>query len=312
MTIEDARMKLASEKAFRLFGLKVSRIDPELEQLFEASPPDYQIINGVRVYLPTGDSAITNLSKKLFAFFGLRVSRINAEVDHLNLVEALPLDLQIIRMVRPYTMTSPARIWALVNAIQYVSENRIKGDICECGVWRGGSSMAAALKLKSARDFRKLWLYDTFAGMSEPTEHDKVIAGAVPAHNAWKKHQRGDHLNEWCFAPLDHVRHNMKSTGYPLDQTTFVVGKVEQTLTVPSNVPGAIALLRLDTDWYESTKAELETLYDKLSPGGVLIIDDYGHWDGARRAVDEFFASRPRKILLDRIDQGGRIGVKVE
>src|SRR5688572_26614743 len=172
--------------------------------------------------------------------------------------------------------------------------------------------MAAALKLNSLGDFRQLWLYDTFAGMSEPTAHDKVTHTAASAYGDWRKHQRGNALNEWCFAPLDDVRRNMHSTDYPMNLVNYVVGKVEDTLAVPSNIPGKIALLRLDTDWYESTKVELETLYDKVSPGGVVIIDDYAHWDGTRRAVDEFFASRPRQMLLDRIDSAGRLGIKID
>jgi O-methyltransferase len=131
-------------------------------------------------------------------------------------------------------------------------------------------------------------------------------------YREWSTHQQCDALNEWCFAPLDDVRANMNSTGYPMDQVNFVVGKVEQTLNLRSNIPDAIALLRLDTDWYESTKVELETLYDKLSPGGILLIDDYGYWDGTRRAVDEFFNSLPRKMLFNRIDNGGRLGVKID
>jgi hypothetical protein len=171
--------------------------------------------------------------------------------------------------------------------------------------------MAAALKLKSARDFRTLWLYDTFAGMTEPIDLDKATANGAPAREEWSMYQRGDALNEWCFASLNDVRRNVESTGYPMELVRFVAGKVEETLSASENLPGRIALLRLDTDWYESTKAELEALYDRLAPGGVLIIDDYGYWEGQRRAVDEFFASRPRKLLLDRIDSISRIGVKI-
>jgi hypothetical protein len=257
------------------------------------------------------DGGLKTLAKKAFGLFGLRVSRIEAELEPLNLVEASQLDLQIMNQVRPYTMTSPARVWALVNAIRYLSVNRIEGDICESGVWRGGSIMAAALKLKSVGDFRKLWLYDTFGGMTEPIELDKAIADGVPAYDEWRKYQRGSAVNDWCFASLDDVRRNLESTGYPMGLVRFVAGKVEETLRAPSNIPDKIALLRLDTDWHESTKAELEALYDRLSPGGVLIVDDYGYWEGQRRAVDAFFASRPRKILLDRIDSIGRIGVKI-
>jgi hypothetical protein len=261
---------------------------------------------------PAHDGALKSLAKKAFGLFGLRVSRIEAELEPLNLVEASRLDLEIMTKVRPYTMTSPTRIWALVNAIGYISANRIEGDICEAGVWRGGSIMAAALKLKSAGDLRSLWLYDTFGGMAKPIEIDKAISNGVPAYEEWSQHQRGSDVNEWCFASLEDVRRNLESTGYPMERVRFVAGKVEETLSTPGNIPDKIALLRLDTDWYESTKAELEALYDRLSPGGVLIIDDYGYWEGQRRAVDAFFASRPSKILLDRIDSIGRIGVKVQ
>ncbi len=254
------------------------------------------------------DIPVKSLAKKAFELLGLRISWISAE-EQLNVVEASRLDLQIMKQVRRYTMTSPARLWAMINAVRYISVNRIKGDICECGVWRGGSMMAAALKLKSAEDLRDLWLYDTFAGMTEPTKHDNAIADGAPAHDEWKRYQREDARNEWCFASLEDVRRNMESTGYPTARVRFVAGKVEETLRAPSNIPGAIALLRLDTDWYESTKVELETLYERLSPGGVLIIDDYGYWEGQRRAVDEFFGSPP-KFLLHRIDSIGRIGVK--
>ena len=258
------------------------------------------------------DRPINSIGRKAFGVFGLKVSRIDAEIDQLNLVEASPADRRIMQTVRPYTMTSPARVWAILNAIQYLSASHIEGDICECGVWRGGSTMAAALKLTSIGDFRRIWLYDTFAGMPEPTELDKATANAAPAHEVWRNHQRGTTLNAWCFASLNDVQRNFESTGYPDRLVNFVIGKVEETLKSTSNVPGKIALLRLDTDWYESTKAELETLYERVVPGGVLIVDDYGYWEGARRAVDEFFASRAHKILLNRIDSTGRIGVKIK
>ena len=299
----DAAFTSRPEKAVELFGLRISR----------TSKTDFLRFDEVRPYLPSGDPGIVDVPKKVLRLLGLKVSRISAGVDQLNLVEASELDLQIMKAVQPYTMTSPPRVWALVNAIQYISQNRIEGDICECGVWRGGSCMAAAMKLKSLGDFRRLWLYDTFAGMSEPSAHDKAINNAASSvYRDWSTHQQRDALNEWCFAPLDDVRANMNSTGYPMDQVNFVVGNVEQSLNVRSNIPDAIALLRLDTDWYKSTRVELETLYEKLSPGGILIIDDYGYWDGTRRAVDEFFNSRPRKMLFNRIDNGGRLGVKID
>jgi O-methyltransferase len=113
----------------------------------------------------------------------------------------------------------------------------------------------------------------------------------------------------WCIASLDDVRANLLSTGYPANQIHFVPGKVEQT--IPKTLPERLALLRLDTDWYESTKHELEHLYPRLSNDGVLIIDDYGHWRGAREAVDEFFL-RSRHPLLHRLDYTGRLMLKRE
>jgi O-methyltransferase len=109
--------------------------------------------------------------------------------------------------------------------------------------------------------------------------------------------------------PVEDVRRNMRSTGYDDSLVSYVVGPVETT--IPAHAPDAIALLRLDTDWYESTRHELMHLYPRLSPGGILIVDDYGHWQGARRAVDEFLDATNARLLLCRIDYTGRIGVKI-
>lgn len=213
------------------------------------------------------------------------------------------------RAVEGYTMTSAERIEALVNAVRYIVANQVPGDVVECGVWRGGSSMAAALTLKQLGDeHRHLYLYDTFEGMSAPTAEDVAFDG-VPASGTFAEQRLSDESSEWCRAPLDDVRANLESTGYPAERVHYVKGKVEATL--PATLPGGpIALLRLDTDWYESTRHELEHLYPRLARGGVLIIDDYGHWTGARKAVDEYFAAHPPGLLLNRIDYTARIAVK--
>jgi hypothetical protein len=208
----------------------------------------------------------------------------------------------------PYTMTSVERMYALWQAIGYVHGHAIDGDVVECGVWRGGSSMLAALALREAGgEERTLWLYDTFEGMSEPTEHDVDLTGARMV-DEWEAHRGNTDDLIFAYGGLDEVKHNMAATGYPSDRVRFVQGKVEDT--IPGASPERIALLRLDTDWYESTRHELEQFYERLSPGGVLIVDDYGHWAGAREAVDEFFAGREDAPLLSRIDYTGRIGVK--
>lgn len=207
----------------------------------------------------------------------------------------------------PYTMTSVERVYALRQAVTYVSRHRIQGDIVECGVWRGGSMMAAALTLLSLGDTtRTLWLYDTFEGMSEPTDRD-VNRGDRAARSRWERAKRDGH-NAWNYASIDEVRRNLVATGYPEAQLRFVKGKVEDTL--PGTLPGPIAILRLDTDFYESTYQELTHLYPLLVSRGVLLLDDYGHWRGAREAVDRYLGEHNPAVLLDRIDYSGRIAVK--
>ena len=167
--------------------------------------------------------------------------------------------------------------------------------------------MLAALGLMRFGDEdRELFLYDTYAGMTLPSAVD-VDPWKAPAITTWRKLQRSD-KNDWCYAPVDDVRRNLHATGYPPSRIHFVEGKVEET--IPAVVPDRIAILRLDTDWYESTRHELVQLYPLLSDNGVLIVDDYGYWQGARKAVDEYFAHDENPPLLHRIDSTGRIGVK--
>jgi len=241
---------------------------------------------------------------------GYRVVKINPELEK----DDYPVDFsasqrEIIRRVKPYTMTSPERVAALENAVRYVSANHIEGSIVECGVWKGGSMMAALDTLVQMNDTsRDVFLYDTFEGMSEPTPEDKAFTGKSAKilldASADKKSN-----SIWCFSTLEEVQQNVLAVGYPSEKIHFVKGKVEET--IPSTLPGQIALLRLDTDWYESTRHELEHLYPLLVSGGVLIIDDYGHWEGARKAVDEYLGRHKLKILLNRIDYTGRIAIKI-
>ena len=205
----------------------------------------------------------------------------------------IPLDLdatdvEIIRLAKPLTMTGVERLHALVQAVRYIVRAEVPGDLVECGVWKGGSMVAAAhTLLEMGADDRALWLYDTFQGMPEPTDADVSNRGenAQEKFNA-KRNKRGGG-SDWCYSSLEEVRTNLETTNYPKRLLRFVEGKVEETL--PREAPNRIALLRLDTDWYESTKHELIQLFPRLSRGGVLIIDDYGYWKGCRKAVDEYF-----------------------
>lgn len=223
-------------------------------------------------------------------------------------------DREIAERVAPYTMTSLERRYALIEAVRYAIRRPVPGAFVECGVWRGGSALAILLTLQRLGvSDRDVWLYDTFSGMTKPSDRDRSTFDP-PALDTWMQAQNSAR-QAWhqLFDPgtfsLDRVRALLAATGYPEERIHLVPGPVEQTLT--QHAPGAISLLRLDTDWYESTRHELEQLYPRLSSGGILIVDDYGHWQGCREAVDEYFSAPGRQpVLLTRIDYTGRLAVK--
>lgn len=210
---------------------------------------------------------------------------------------------------KPFTMTSVERMYAMWSAVRHIRERSIPGDIVECGVWRGGSMMLAAATLLELGDpSRDLWLYDTFEGMTAPDAIDVQQMTGRPAADILAEQKPTEDDPFWAIAPLDEVKQNMTAIGYPTERLHFVVGKVEDTLT--TTVPDRVALLRLDTDWYQSTLCELEVLYPKLTSRGLLIVDDYGYWRGAQEAVDRYFESRVDAPFLSRIDYTGRVGSK--
>jgi hypothetical protein len=238
---------------------------------------------------------------------GYELRRIgSSRLAEVNLRDVSEQERRILDVVLPFTNTGVERILALTSAVTYITKNRIAGDITECGVWRGGSMMAVALTLLAHGDqSRRLYLYDTYEGMSEPTDHDTTPWGDSAAAMLGR-YPRG--TGPWCYASIDEVRANLLSTGYPAEKIITVAGKVEDT--IPKHLPGELSLLRLDTDWYESTKHELKHLYPLLVRNGILIIDDYGHWQGARKAVDEYFEAQSGANYFHRIDYTGRLLVK--
>jgi len=218
-----------------------------------------------------------------------------------------PATRSIVERCRPYTMTSDERLVAVCAAVDHVARAGIAGDFVECGVWKGGSSMAAALTfLEHGCDDVELHLYDTFEGMTEPTEADYRPGSGTRARDMYDEIARTD--GAWCHSPLDEVAANMAATGYPMDRVHLIKGKVEDT--IPTAAPEAISILRLDTDWYESTRHEMEHLFPRLAHGGVLIVDDYGYWAGAKKAIDEYIAAHGLTLMLHRIDAEGRIAIK--
>jgi hypothetical protein len=185
----------------------------------------------------------------------------------------------IMETCKPFTMTSEERLYSFNKAVEYIVKN----------------------------NNRNFFLYDTFEGMSEPSDMDADLLG-VDAKNLLSQSEKTTEDVMWCYAPIDDVKNNIAKTQYPSNLINYVKGKVEDT--IPETMPNKIAILRLDTDWYESTYHELVHLFPKLVKGGVIIIDDYGHWKGAREAVDQYFKEQGVQILLNRIDYTGRIGIK--
>ena len=250
---------------------------------------------------------IKKLIKGILEKFGYRISRIDSNVYPIDIPKE---SIDDFKDVEQYTATSIERANALLNSVEYIVNNEIIGDFVECGVWKGGSCMLMANKLNKLGDVdREIWMYDTFDGMTEPTEDDVEVITGIKGKDLLTNIQKNtDKYNMWAYAPIDEVKKNIASTGYPIDKVKFIIGKVEETLL--EYKPQRIALLRLDTDWYESTKIELDMLYPLISQGGVLIIDDYGHFEGARKAVNDYFKKTKQAPLLNRIDYTGRLIIK--
>jgi hypothetical protein len=232
-----------------------------------------------------------------------------------NLLFGIPTDYdpahtETFSKVKEYTMTNSERVVALCNAIDYLTKNNIEGDIVECGIWKGGSTMAAIdTLLRHNSTERDIYLYDTFEGMPAPSKHDVKKGGhhgaGMSAEELYKNSNPDDII--WCISTLDEVKQNIGKFDYPPDKIHYVKGMVEDT--IPQTIPQKIALLRLDTNFYESTQHELKYLYPLMVPGGVIIMNDYGEWAGARKAIDEYIEANNIKILLNRIDKTGRVAV---
>lgn len=257
--IESAKHRISRELAQGLVGL-----NPVLERVGLR-------LGSTRAGLPVGDDPIVDF----------------------------PLEWKkTISATKNYTMVSAERTGALIQAVEHVVATAVPGAIVECGVWRGGSSMTAALTLKRLGELRDVYLFDTFEGMSRPTAIDL-------ADEKVREFGTADDHHGALRIGIEEVTAAMGLTGYPKDRVRLVKGMVEDT--VPGQAPEQIALLRLDTDFYESTRHELEQLFPRLARGGILIIDDYDI-AGARRAVDEFFAGQG--VFLHRLDYTGRLVVR--
>lgn len=194
-------------------------------------------------------------------------------------------------------------------AIEYILKNNIPGALVECGVDQGAQPFHWILTLlKYGCTDRDIYLYDTFTGMTEPGEEDYSVPGSLmydcPAdttYEVWKSNQKDDH-NEWCYGSLQTVQNNLYQTSYPFHKIHFIQGDVLQTLQNPNHLPEKIAMLRMDTDWYESSKIEMEVLYPRVVSGGIVVMDDYFHWNGQRKATDEYLLQNHLRYQVIRVN----------
>lgn len=210
---------------------------------------------------------------------------------------------------KKYTMTSLERLWALTNSVEYVLNNNLDGDFVEVGVWKGGNLILMDLLLQHYSVTNKaIYGFDTFSGMTKPGMFDRDLHG-TPVDLLLNSNEKieGD-LSIHAWASLETVINNLRANN--VNKVKLIEGDVLTTLQDKSNIPKSISILRLDTDWYESTKYELEQLYPLLVTGGVLIIDDYGHYLGAKQAVDEYF--KKKRPFMHYIDYTGRLIIKNE
>lgn len=210
--------------------------------------------------------------------------------------------MQLFSKVFPYTMAGYRRLSNVYALAYHAEKEKLLGDFVECGVWKGGCSAVMAFVADTFTSGRKIWLFDSFEGLPEPTREDGVLARTYAGERIEGRMRSIDK----CVGPLEDVKKIFfEILQIPKESVVIKKGWFQDTLPVSKNEMGKIAILRLDGDWYESTKVCLENLYDKVVPGGYVIIDDYGHWEGAKRALEEFFQKRNIKPELTKIDYTG-------
>ena len=258
---------------------------------------------------------LKKIANKVFKPFGYELIKKNSKLnfpieineDEMQFISEILYPKRNSSNSIPLSMVSIERLWAVISATKYIVENNIEGDLVECGVWRGGCSIAIARTLEKLESEKKVYLFDTFEGMTKPTNFDRDAIDSNSAKIKFKESQK-ENYNEWCYASLQDVKNSFLKYDL-ISNAQFIKGDVKETLKDEKNIPKKISLLRLDTDWYESTKIELEILYPLLKSKGVLMVDDYGHWEGARMAVDEYMNSlesnkRPFQWVLDYTGRG--------
>jgi O-methyltransferase len=251
-----------------------------------------------------------SIAKRALQWLGLEVRRITP--DFVLPVEFTPREIEIFNYVwdNRLTMELKSGLVAGMTAAKHAALTPIPGDWVECGVWRGGISLAAKLIFEEYASDKRVWLFDTFAGMTEPGPFDRPKFDDYDAQQMFDANRR-EGFNQWCYASLEDVRRNFERAGADLAGVKLVKGDARKTLKHGSNLPDEISVLRLDTDFYEATKVQLEVLYPLLATGGPILIGDVGYWEGVRKAVDEYFSPPRVRPILYYTDLSDRMGVKV-
>ena len=207
---------------------------------------------------------------------------------------------ELLDRVKPYTMVAEPPLRDLVGRMHGILDAGVPGAMVECGVWRGGSSFLMAEVLKRRGEAgRKVWMFDSFEGLPPPQDIDG------PSARAYAEDTENPLYYDNCRAELEEVRAAARELDLE-ERVEIVAGWFDQTLPEARDRIGPIALLRIDCDWYEPVLLCLETLYDQVSPGGVLIVDDYYQWDGCTIATHEFLA---RRELPLRVQEAAQVAV---
>jgi hypothetical protein len=218
--------------------------------------------------------------------------------QNLSVEKAAPADEfgHILTSVRPFTMMSEARLQTMYTNARRICEEDREGNFVECGVAAGGCSALLAYVIKTySKRPRLLFCFDTFEGMPKPTPAD-THAGLAADESGWG--------TGTCAAPIDSLMQSVRAVG-AADIIRPIKGLFRETLPAARESVGSLALLHLDGDWYESTRDILDNLYNSVLPDGYLQVDDYGHWEGCRKALDEF--EKEQNVVFEKtiIDETG-------
>ena len=250
---------------------------------------------------------VNSISKK----FGYRLIKIDKSNWSDAFVGISKFEKSILNICSKFSMTGFERMYFLIKAIEQIKNNKIQGDFVECGVWKGGNLILFQKMIEKLNIKKKIYAYDTFKGMTDPGKFDYTFEKreAKEILSTLRKKKVDSKKNiVLAECSLDDVTKNYKKNTKLNKNLHCIKGPVETTLKIKKNIPKKISILRLDTDWYESTKIELEILFPLLTKNGILIIDDYGYWKGAKKAVDQYFFKKP--ITLFKIDFTSRFIIK--